>query len=116
MNILAQASGLTLPGQGGQSVTLPYPKNFNFASGTIGSVLATAIPFIFAFAIVGLLLMLVLGGFDFLTSGGDAKQLEQGKQRITYAIVGFLLIFVAFWLVQIVGTVFGLHSILDVFQ
>ncbi|MDX1372663.1 MAG: hypothetical protein R3321_09345, partial [Nitrososphaeraceae archaeon] len=51
---------------------------------------------------------LILGGFNYLTSMGDPKKAEQGKQRITYAILGFLIIFVSFWIVQIADYVFKL--------
>ncbi len=83
---------------------------------TIGRIVSRLVQFVFIFAGIGLLLMLIAGGFDFLTSGGDTKKLDQGKQRITNAIVGFLLIFVAFWLTQIIGRMFGLDAITNVFQ
>ena len=47
----------------------------------IGAILNEAIPFIFAFAGIALLLMLLSAGFNFLTSAGDPKKLEAGKQR-----------------------------------
>ncbi len=88
----------------------------NFPFQNIGQILSRAATLVFSFAGLGLLLMLILGGFDFLTSAGDTKKLEQGKQRITYAIVGFIIIFIAFWVVQAVGVVFGLESIGKIFN
>lgn len=81
----------------------------------IGSILNEAVPFIFAFAGIGLLLMLLSAGFNFLTSAGDPKKLETGKQRLTNAIVGFLIIFVAYWAVQMAGMIFGIKEIQDTF-
>jgi uncharacterized membrane protein len=89
-------------------------STFSFQS--LGDIIYRAIPFVFAFAGVGLLIMLILGGFAFLTSAGDTKKLEGGKQRITHAIIGFLIIFVAYWVVQIVGTIFGLSAINLIFK
>lgn len=83
--------------------------------GNIGAVLNQAIPFIFAFAGIGLLLMLLSAGFNFLTSAGDPKKLEAGKQRLTNAIVGFLIIFVAYWAVQMAGVIFGIKEIQETF-
>lgn len=60
--------------------------------------------------------MLISAGFSFLTSAGDAKKLEKGKQQLTYAVVGFLVIFVAYWLVQIAGFVFGIEEIGTIFR
>ena len=99
---------LKLPWEGG-STSIAYPAGFkNFS--TIGDVVSSAIPFILGFAGIGLLLMILAAGFSMLTSAGDAKKLEGGKQQLTNAIVGFLIIFVAFWVVQIVGVMFGIRE------
>lgn len=112
MTNLAQT--IKLPGPNDSQVSVEGIKNFKFSS--LGSIISTAIPFVFAFAGIGLLLMLLGAGFSFLTSAGDAKKLEAAKQRLTYAVVGFLIIFVAYWLVQIAGVVFGLPEIGDIFR
>ncbi|MFZ5845441.1 MAG: hypothetical protein ACOY0S_03160 [Patescibacteria group bacterium] len=118
MNIpLAQA--IKLPGPDDSQMPIPYPtqfRDFKFASSDLGKVITNFIPFVFAFAGIGLLLMILGAGFTLLTSAGDAKKLESGKQRLTYAIVGFIVIFVAYWLVQIAGFVFGIPEIGQIFQ
>jgi hypothetical protein len=80
-------------------------------STTISSLVAKAFPFIFALAGVGLLLMIIAAGFTLMTSAGDSKKMEAGKNRLTFAIVGFLIIFTAFWVVQLLGTMFGVEPI-----
>lgn len=114
MNHHLLAQSLTLPGggaiQGPDGVTGAFGGNV-----TIGGILSRAVPFIFTVAGVGLLLMLVTGGFTLLTSAGDAKKMETGKQRLTNAFVGFLIIFAAFWIVQALGIIFNLEPITNVF-
>lgn len=83
------------------------PENFAFANADIGSIVSTALTYIFAFAGVGLLLMIISSGFTLMLSAGDPKKMEKGKQSLTNSILGFILIFAAFWLVQILGIVFG---------
>lgn len=39
-----------------------------------------------------LFIMLIIGGFRYLTSGGDSKQIEAAKQTITYALLGMVLL------------------------
>lgn len=109
---LAQALRLPWNGQGGTTTV-----NGVLAGGnnSLGDILSNAMQLIFLFAGVGLLLMLLAGGFTLLTSAGDAKKLEMGKQRITNAILGIIVIFIAFWLVQILGTVFGFDTIQSIF-
>lgn len=82
----------------------------------VGNVVTRAIPYVIAFAGFGLLLMLIRAGYSFLTSAGDAKKLETGKQQLTYALVGFIVIFVAYWLVIILGRIFGVVEIQNTFQ
>lgn len=117
--LLAQA--IKLPGAGDTPVPINYPdefKGFVFqgSKGNLGAILNQAIPLIIAFAGLGLLFMLISAGYTFLTSAGDAKKMEQGKQRLTLAITGFFIIFAAYWFVQIAGTIFGLKSITEVFK
>lgn len=63
----------------------------------------------FAFPISGLLLflMIVWGGFEMLSGATTQKSIEQGKNRIVAALIGFLLLFVAYWIMTIVETIFG---------
>lgn len=82
---------------------------------SISDLLTDAFPFIFAIAGVGLLLMIIAAGFTLMTSAGDAKKMESGKNRLTFAIVGFLVVFTAFWVVQLFGIMFGVEPIQKVF-
>jgi hypothetical protein len=111
-NILAQT--LKLPG--GNTVTGTINETlFEGGTLTVGSILTRALTVIFLIAGVALLAMILMGGFTFLTSAGDPKKMEQGRNQLTYAIVGFVIIFASFWLVQIFGTMFGLPSLTQLF-
>lgn len=48
------------------------------------------------FALFVAFIMLLIGGFRYLTSGGDPKKAEEAKNTITYAIFG-LLVLVGIW-------------------
>jgi len=108
------ALNIKLPGSDAGSVTLEGPTGFRFSS--LGDALGKAVPFVFAVAGFGLLLMLLAAGFSFLTSAGDAKKMETAKGSLTSALAGFLIIFVAYWIVQIAGTVFGIKEIQSMFK
>jgi len=83
---------------------------------SIGNILSRALPVLFVIAGISLLLMIVMSGFTFLTSAGDPKKMESGKNQLTNAIVGFVIIFAAFWIVQIFGAMFGLESMTLLFK
>jgi heme O synthase-like polyprenyltransferase len=54
---------------------------------------------------------IIFGGFKFLTSGGDPKQVEGARKTLTYAIIGLILIFLAFAIIKLVGTITGANCI-----
>ncbi len=45
---------------------------------------------------VALFIMLLVGGFKFLTAGEDPKAVEEAKKTLTYAIGGLILVAAAY--------------------
>lgn len=74
----------------------------------LGDIISALLPYFYAFAGVGLLLLLIWGGFKYLTSAGDPKKTEGAKGTITAAVIGFAIVIAAYWLTQIVNYIFGL--------
>lgn len=66
-----------------------------------------ALNIIFPLAGLILFLMIVWGGFEMLTGVAGKKGLEAGKQRVTAAVIGFLLLFASYWIIQIIETITG---------
>lgn len=75
---------------------------------TLASVVSNALPYIYPIAGILVLLYFVWGGFEYLTSMGDPKKAEAARAKLTHAVIGFVIIFVAYWIVQIVDYVFKL--------
>lgn len=82
------------------------PPNFNPKFTNLASVVSVALQYIFPIAGIILLLYLVWGGFSYLTAMGDPKKAEAARNRITYAVLGFFIIFAAWWIVELVKFVF----------
>jgi hypothetical protein len=61
------------------------------------------------------LIFLIWGGVKLLRSQGDQKQVQGARQTITYALIGLILIFLSFFIVNIVGTITGLDDCLTKF-
>jgi len=47
--------------------------------------------------------MIILGGFTYLTSGGDATQAGQGKERITGAVFGLILLVSSYMILYLIN-------------
>lgn len=104
------AQVIHLPGgqPGGQEIKGPLNAAGKLQFTTLSDIVSNALPFVFGIAGIMLFAYIVWGGFDFLTSMGDPKKAEAGKNKITYAILGFVIIFVAYWIVQLVIYIFKL--------
>jgi hypothetical protein len=63
-----------------------------------------------AYVIAGVILFLytVFGGFLIISSGSDPKAADSGKQVITNAIIGFVILFASYWLIQIIEVLTGI--------
>lgn len=96
-------------------ISLDEPEGFAFSGQGIGAIVGQSLSYVFAAAGIGLLLMIISSGYSLIMSAGDPKKTAAGKATLTNAIIGFLLIFAAFWIVQIMGTVLGWQNIFDIF-
>ncbi len=47
-------------------------------------------------------IMLIIGGIKYVTSGGDAKKVTDAKNTVLYAIIGLIIAFLAFAIVNFV--------------
>ncbi|QQG44499.1 MAG: hypothetical protein HYW86_01110 [Candidatus Roizmanbacteria bacterium] len=61
-----------------------------------------------ALVVAGLftLLNLIIAGYKYIFSGGDAKQVAEANLRITYTIVGLVIIVIAPLAAAVIGIVF----------
>lgn len=60
---------------------------------------------IISFSGVVAVLFLIVGGFFYLTSAGNEEQAEKGQKILTNAIIGLVVIVLAYALVAIIGSV-----------
>lgn len=54
-----------------------------------------------------LFLMLIMGGFRYITAGGDPKNAEAARKTITYAIAGIMFIALAFLILRFIKEITG---------
>jgi len=73
----------------------------------IGEIVNAILPYIFVVAGLILLFMLIIGGITLMTSGGNPDKTKAGYGRITQSLIGFLIIFVAYFVAQLVQVILG---------
>ncbi len=81
---------------------------FTSNTSTLGDVVTLFLPVALAAAGLILAVMLVMGGINLMTAGGDPAKSKQGYGMIMWSVVGFLIIFAAYFVAQIVEVIFGI--------
>lgn len=71
--------------------------------------------YVFGAAAILLLIYLVTAGLQMMTSRGDPKAMQGAQAKITNALIGFVLIIMAYLLVSLIGKVFGLEVFTSLF-
>ena len=64
--------------------------------------------FLFPPAGIILFLYLIFGGFTIATAAGSPENADKGKKAITNAIMGFVIIFASYWIIQIIQVLTGI--------
>lgn len=55
------------------------------------------------------LIMLIRGGFSYLTSGGDPKKTAKANSTLTLAIIGLVGVIVSFLIIKFIGDFTGVN-------
>jgi len=58
---------------------------------------------------VALFIMLIVGGYGFLFSGGDQKKLEKARGTITSAVIGVVVIIAAYLILKTIQLFTGVN-------
>jgi hypothetical protein len=82
---------------------------------TIGGLIGTAVRLFFPIAVFALLAMLISSGYQYMVSAGDPKSTAKAQQGITYAVVGFVIIFASWFIVNYFGTLLRITQITEMF-
>ncbi len=77
----------------------------------IVSVIRAIIRFILVVAFVLAFVMLLIGGIRWITAGGDEKAVGSARNMITAALIGLVIVLVAFALVRLIEVFFGINII-----
>lgn len=99
-----------------QIQTGAFPTGAYGVGTTIGKIISDILPYIFTITGILILISLIMGGFQLMFAAGDPKKVQGAWGKITNAIIGFVIIFIAYWLTQLIGKVFNIQIIKDIFK
>jgi hypothetical protein len=92
---------------------LSYPVNFVFANNDpanakdLQSLIERIIQVSVGLAFMALTVVVIFGGFKFITSGGDEKSLSGARQTIIQAILGIAFLALAWIVLQLIESFTG---------
>lgn len=81
----------------------------------ISQLISFLLRFVMILATLLVLFQLIMGAFDWITSGGDKGKTDRARQRIISAIVGIIIIAASFAIANLVTRFLGFSSFSDVF-
>ena len=91
-----------------QTISGEEPASFQDLETIFSNILAFALPLL---AIV-LFIMLIIGGYKYITAGDNPKAAESARSTLTYAIGGIILAAIAFLILRIIAALTGQNNIL----
>lgn len=80
----------------------------------IGAIISFAVAFIIVIAFLAALIFIVIGAFQWITSGGDKQKVADARNHIIAAIIGLIVIALSFIIVNVVITALGLGSLSNI--
>lgn len=81
----------------------------NIEGNQFGSVVSKGIQVLIIIAVIIAVLFLLWGGIKWILSGGDKAKVESARNTIIGGIVGLVLVFLAYFIISVVGGLFGIN-------
>jgi hypothetical protein len=91
--------------------TLEIPKPSNVQIEDIGKLISSLIGLLLIIAALMAFFFLILGGIQWITSGGDKTGMEAARNKITHAIVGLVIVGSAWAIMVLVQKFLGIGDI-----
>lgn len=78
---------------------------------TVGGFLSSVIPNIYVIASLILFVLLIVSGLLFIINAGqgDEEGTKKAQKTITASLIGFLIIFASYWIMEIIQTLTGIN-------
>jgi hypothetical protein len=80
-------------------------------AGNFGGIVGSVINLVFVVAVVFALFYLIYGGFRWLISTGDKGKVSEAREHIIAAIIGLVIIFLAYFILNLILGFFNIGSL-----
>ena len=97
----------------GEDIPAPSGIPTGGLSGDGGKIIALSLSLLLIVAILLAFGFIVYGGINWITSNGDKTKVEGARKTITFAVIGLVLCFFAFFAVQFIGQALNIPNIFN---
>ncbi len=98
---------LTLPGNYKVDTSGAVPTGGLGAGEGVQKAIQLGLQFAFVIGIVLAIVFVIVSGIQWIISGGDKEKIQGARNRLTYSIIGLVIIIASFLIVTIVISVLG---------
>jgi hypothetical protein len=110
----------TVPGEATNSSRVMWLGNgLNIPRGfaaDIASVINAVLSFVMVISALLVLMYLIWGAFEWLTSGGDKGKIDSARQKMTAAVVGLIIVSASYAILIVVIRFLGFTNLTEVFN
>lgn len=100
-------TAFSIPGSSNnpQTVDIPssLPTHLNGGFDTTGvSLIQTGLDFLFIITSVLAAVVILWSGIEIITSGGDSMKMSNARKRLSFAVIGLIIVAIAFAMVSVI--------------
>ncbi|MBI1863494.1 hypothetical protein HYS00_05255 [Candidatus Microgenomates bacterium] len=74
---------------------------------TLGNIINVVLPFVIMLCGILLFFIFIWAGYDFMLSRGEPGKIKAARAKMTYGIVGFVLLVLSYFIVNLISYMFG---------
>lgn len=90
------------------AINIVPPNGITKEAGQAGTVLSNIIKLIIFGAALIVIFMLIWGAFEWITSGGDKEHIAKARSKIVNALIGLVILAIAFLIAAVAQSITGL--------
>lgn len=103
MNYLALSIGSD------SAYTIQAPSEIGTFS--LSHLLSVGLTILLTLAVLLTLFFLINGGVDMIMSGGDKQKVVNARHKLTFAVIGLIVVLFSFFIVNVIGQLFNVEPI-----
>jgi hypothetical protein len=85
-----------------------------FTTGNVPGMISAAITIMFGIGVLIALVFLIYGGIKWITSGGDKQAVAAAREHIIAAVVGLVIMFLAWFILNFIMGLFNIGTITSI--